>query len=449
VILKDPAFGKTTADRQALWYQGGLQIHTTLDPKAQASLYDSVTHHVNAGDKAATAMSMVQPGTGKILAMGQSRPYGVGPQADITTINYNVDATMGGGFGFQTGSTFKPITAAAALDQGLNMSTTYPSPYSADYPAMTDCSGNTLAPVPNDHNDSHSLVGPYNMAKAMALSVNTYFVSLEQAAGLCNVATMANKLGIKNQASEYKVPGQLDPLQVVQSMTLGTNDIAPLQMAAAYASFAARGVYCTPTAITSVTTADHKTLAVPQANCQQVMQQSTADAVNSMLSGVVQDGTGAVDAFQNNRPSAGKTGTTDKSASVWFIGYTPEIAAATVVSDTAKLEPLDNGQLIGGQAVPYNTAFGSTLAGPIWRDAMDGALAGVPFSNFTLVPLPQSPNPSNDNKGATGGNTAGNTGGNGNGKHGKNGGTTGQTVLGTTGFVGVAGGGNNGGIFGH
>jgi membrane peptidoglycan carboxypeptidase len=445
VILKDPSFGKTTADRQALWYQGGLRIHTTLDPKAQASLYESVTHHVNAGDKAATAMSMVQPGTGKILAMGQSRPYGVGPQADITTINYNVDATMGGGFGFQTGSTFKPITAAAALDQGLNMATTYPSPYSADYPSMTDCNGNTLAPVPNDHNDSHSLVGPYNMAKAMALSVNTYFVSLEQATGLCNVATMANKLGIKNQASEYKVPGQLDPLQVVQSMTLGTNDIAPLQMAAAYASFAARGVYCTPTAITSVTTADHKTLAVPQANCQQVMQQGTADAINSMLSGVVQDGTGAVDAFQNNRPSAGKTGTTDKSASVWFIGYTPEIAAATVVSDTAKLEPLDNGQLIGGQAVPYNTAFGSTLAGPIWRDAMDGALAGVPFSNFTLVPLPQSPPPSNDNKGAT----AGNTGGNGNGKHGKNGGTTGQTVLGTTGFVGISGGGNNGGIFGH
>ncbi|SEL38424.1 transglycosylase domain-containing protein [Streptacidiphilus jiangxiensis] len=443
VILRDPAFGATETARQALWDRGGLQIHTTLDPKAQASLYSSVTSHVYATDKAATAMTMVQPGTGKILAMGQSRPYGVSNDPGVTSLNYNVDRTMGGGGGFPTGSTFKPITAAAAIEQGIGMDKTYPSPYQEPYPAMQDCAGNTIAESasPPDQNDSPDLVGPFDMAQAMAKSVNTYFVPLERDTGLCNVVHMMNKLGITSQAT-YDKSGSLAPIAQVQSLTLGTNSLTPLEMANVYATFAARGLYCTPTAITSVTTADHKQLTVPQANCQQVMQQNTADAITTMLYGVVQDGTGAADGFSDGRQSAGKTGTTNEHKQVWFVGYTPEIAAATVVSDTGiRLTSLSD-QSIGGIT---QVAFGATVAGPIWHDAMDGALSGVPFSNFNLVQLPAGPQKSNDSKN-------GNGNGKGKGKGGKNGGTTGGP--GTTGIVGIAGGtiGNpfgGGGTTGH
>ncbi|MFI9272883.1 transglycosylase domain-containing protein [Kitasatospora sp. NPDC052896] len=374
-VLNDPAFGATAADRSSLWSRGGLQIHTTLDPKAQAALQASVTSHVYASDKAATAMTIVQPGTGQILAMGQSRPYGF--NANQTTINLNVGKSMGGGQGFQPGSTFKPIVAAAALENGIDPSQSYPSPYSETWPAMTDCDGNKYPASGQVHNDSTSLVGPFDMSQATALSVNTYYASLEGDTGLCNVVQMTNKLGITQQAGGQK-------LSAVPSMALGSNSLTPLDMASVYAAFAAHGSYCTPTAIASVTTADGKSIAVPQANCTQVMSQNTADSITTMLKGVVQDGTGTT-AGLTDRDSAGKTGTTDQSKQVWFVGYTPQMAGATVVSDTDKIAPL-NGQSIGGQVV--GQAFGGTLAGPIWRDAISGALKGVPPTPLASVPLP-------------------------------------------------------------
>ena len=391
LVLQDPAFGTTSEIRQELWDQGGLKIHTTLQPQDQKAVQAAVTSHVDAGDKAAAAMTIVQPGTGKILAMGQSRPYGTGKAADQTTLNYNVDQSMGGGGGFQTGSTFKPITAAAALEQGIGMGQTYDSKYEADYPQMTDCQGNTLLAQPGDRNDEKSLNGLFDMPTAMAQSVNTYFVPLEAQAGLCNVVKMMNKLGISTQALETydkkTKTYQLAPIQQVQSLTLGVNNLTPLQMANVYATFAARGTYCSPTAITSVTGPNGKSLKVPQADCTQAMSQATADDITTMLKGVVEDGTGTPVKFADGRPSAGKTGTTNGSKQVWFVGYTPELAGATVISDTGvKVTDLDDGQSIGGH-VPY-LVTGGGLAGPIWHDAMSGALAGVSFGQFNLVQLP-------------------------------------------------------------
>ncbi|MFC1413943.1 transglycosylase domain-containing protein [Streptacidiphilus sp. N1-12] len=383
LFLSNPAFGKTAQQRELLWDGGGLQIRTTLDPKVQAGAQKAVSGHVYATDRAAAALTLVQPGTGKIVGMAQSRPYGPGDHQ--TELNYNVDRLMGGGNGFQTGSTFKPVTAAAALDSGIPMTQAYPAPYQDDYPAMQTCDGTTLPEVSGDQNDSPDLVGPFTMPDAMAQSVNTYFVPLEAQTGLCKVVQMAGRLGLASQALTDR-PGHLKPIDQVQSLTLGTNNLTPLQMAAMYAAFANRGTYCDPIALVSVTTADGHSLPVPGQSCLRAMSVHTADAVTTMLHGVVQDGTGAP-AGLDDRDDAGKTGTTDGHRQVWFTGFTAQLSAAAVVSDTqAPLQSL-NDRSYGGTYV--SEAFGGTLAGPIWKDAMTGALSDQPSIGLHTVPLPK------------------------------------------------------------
>ena len=390
VILQDPDFGPTVAARQALWNRGGLQIHTTLDPKSEQAANTSVTKHAYPSDRAATAITMVQPGTGMILAMAQSRPYGNGPNQ--TELNYNSDRLTGGGSGFPTGSTFKAVTAAAALEQGIPMSYTVDAPYQANYPQMTDCTGAVLPEIPGDQNDSPDLQGSFNMKTAMAMSVNTYFVPLEAKAGLCNVVHMAQKLGLGYQAGlDPQHPDQLYPLQQVQSLTLGVNSYTPMQIANVYATFAADGRYCKPMAITSVSDNTGRVLSVSKPQCSQVMSPTTAESVNTLLASVVADGGTASSIGDIGWQDAGKTGTTNSSLQVWFTGYTKQIAASTVVSDTtAPLGSLD-GISLGPSFFPV--AYGFSMAGPIWAQAMTGAMSGLPQVALDETPF-TDPDPS-------------------------------------------------------
>lgn len=94
-FLTDPVFGKTAEERQKTWERGGLTIRTTLDPKAQESVQAAIENGVYKDDEVATAVALVEPGTGKITGMGQSRPYGYGKNE--TEMNLSVNASMGGG----------------------------------------------------------------------------------------------------------------------------------------------------------------------------------------------------------------------------------------------------------------------------------------------------------------------------------------------------------------
>jgi membrane peptidoglycan carboxypeptidase len=374
VFLNNPAFGKTRKARQKRWQQGGLTIKTTLDPKAQKAVQDSIKNHVYASDDVATAVTLVEPGTGKIKAMGQSRPFGYNVKEHETGVNLSVDHSMGGGTGFQSGSTFKPVVAAAALEKGVSPYKEYPSPNKMAYPSPVSTCGkqwvNTEGATVENENESE--VGPYRMKKATALSINTYYVSLISDIGVCPVIKTAQGMGI------HRADG--NELQQVPSITLGTQPVTPLTMASAYATFANDGVHCTPVAIESITDANGKSLKVPQTECKRVMSEKTAKTVNSLLRGVVEDGTGTK-AGLDGRDSAGKTGTTDSRYAAWFVGYTAKMAGAVWVGG-----PSHNVSMvditIGGHYYPK--VFGAGVPGPIWHDAMSGALAGVPAENLDV-----------------------------------------------------------------
>jgi membrane peptidoglycan carboxypeptidase len=403
-VLNDPTFGKTSADREATWNTGGLSIYTTLDPKDQQAVQQAINSHTRPTDAIVATSAMVQPGTGKILAMAQSRPYGNG--TNETEINYNATATEGGGEGFQTGSVFKAITAATALSQGLPLSHTIDAVVSGDYPGMTDCTGTYHPPVSGMINDSNFNYGNINMVQAMAGSVNTYFAPLEAQVGLCNVVHMAQAFGLGYQAApDSKSPNGLAPIQQVQTLTLGVNNYTPVQMANVYATFADNGEYCTPTAITRVTNTQGKNLAVPQAACHQVVSSSVAAGVNTLLKSVVADpgGTGA-SLNLSNWQDAGKTGTTNDDDAAWFDGYTSQLADATVMTNpNYPNKTMDPWTDINGNVYP--NAFGYLTAGPIWHDAMTQALSGQPDIPLTFAPAPgnaASSSPSGNSTGSPG-----------------------------------------------
>ncbi|TPQ20945.1 transglycosylase domain-containing protein [Streptomyces sporangiiformans] len=412
VVLTDPVFGKTKAARAKVWNQGGLTIRTTLDPQSQKSIQDSIKTHVRKSDKVATAATLVEPGTGKILGMGQSKPYGYGKNQ--TEYNYSVDASMGGSnFGFPTGSTFKPFLASAALEEGRPATQSYPAPFEMPYPdSVQTCNGKAWRNSANAtvENEDESEVGPYRLKQAMEKSVNTYFVEMLEDIGMCPVSKILDKLGVV-QGNGTKLP------IVPSSLTLGSTGISPLTMANAYATFANRGKYCTPVAIESIKQrvgGETKSLRVPKSTCRRAMSETTADTINTLLSGVVDSGTGQ-QAGLTDRANAGKTGTTDERKNAWFVGYTPNLSGAVWVGSATQSVKMTN-ITIGG--VWHEKVYGGQVPGPIWKDAMTGALAGKPSPGFNLVNIPD---PDKDKDKGRGEDDEDNNGNAGNGNGGDNG----------------------------
>ena len=376
VVRSDPAFGSTPAAREALLRKGGLTIRTTLSAKAQKSAQKAADTYIPRKDqsKKLAAVTMVKPSTGEILAMAQNRSWGT-KGAGNTTYNFNVGTKMGGSIGAQAGSTFKAFTLAAAMEKRINPLEKIVSPPRKTFDGFVNCETGAEYEPYSVGNSTGS--GTFNMLQGTAFSVNTYFMALEQKTGNCRPAEIAADLGLTK--------GNGDPLFDGPSFTLGTSEVTPLGMSSAYSVFANHGIRCQPIAIAQVTDRDGKDLPIPKADCQQVMDRRVADSVAVILKGVIdgpiQGRTGAP--MTLGRDAAGKTGTTNDSAAVWFVGFTPDIATAVATYDPRGQYkfPMKNIR-IGGTY--FGQVFGSTLPGPIWKAAMLGALDGVPATRFDL-----------------------------------------------------------------
>ena len=160
------------------------------------------------------------------------------------------------------------------------------------------------------------------MYKGTQLSVNTYFAQLERKTGLCEPYALAKAMGVDLTDPDH---------ERVPTFTLGVADVSPLEMAAAYATVAARGKHCDNRPVTQILNSDGKVFKNYPKECQQVIQESAADTINAILKGIMQPG-GFGQALALDKPSAGKTGTIDSNKAVWFDGYTPALATASMVA---------------------------------------------------------------------------------------------------------------------
>lgn len=376
-IKNDPRYGETPEAREALLRRGNLRIQTGLDLKAQKSAQGAVTRYIPEKDpsRKAAAIAMVQPGTGEVLALAQNRQWGTGGKYQ-TTYNYAVNAADGGTIGMQAGSTFKIFTLAAALEKGINPNEVIYSPQRKTFAAGDWGCGKQFNQPSYTVNNSTG-AGNFNMWTGAARSINTFFVELQRQAGLCRVVDVADRMGV--------TLGNGEALLRYPSFTLGSMEVSPVAVAGAYAGFANHGMFCRPHAVTSMTDLKGARQSTDNGTCTRAVSRSVADATTAILTGVV-DGPISGRTGQKmslGRDATGKTGTTDTSAAVWYAGYTPQIAAAVWSGDPRGgfKYPMDNVTINGRY---YNEVYGSSLPGPIWRQAMLGALAGEPAERFDL-----------------------------------------------------------------
>ncbi|MGE9350673.1 transglycosylase domain-containing protein [Isoptericola variabilis] len=392
-IVTNPVFGETKAERQQLLYRGGLEIHTTLDPKKQKAAAKAVRNAVHPGDSSGlqSAIASVEPGTGKILAMAQNIPYTPSEGGKGTTrVNYAADPTHGASKGFQVGSNFKPIVLAQWLKEGHTLServnATKQERVVGNF--QTPCIGglgfDTWAPA----NSEGVEVGYISALEATYESVNTAYAAMGYQLNLCALRDTAWSMGFRptNSAVQKKTitaPEKKD-IDITAPMIIGTQESTPLYMAAMYATLASGGTYCSPIAITSVTGPGGKEYDVPDAKCDKnALPENVANTVVYAMEKVF-SGTGTareLGGLSDGRPVAGKTGTSQLSAQTWFTGFTPNLSTSVWVGNADKPnEDHTSGNVVNGQY--HRILYGSTIAAPAWKEYMDQAVSDLPVKDF-------------------------------------------------------------------
>jgi membrane peptidoglycan carboxypeptidase len=474
-ILLDKQLGGTTVDRAKLLATGGLQIHTTLAPMDQAAANYAVQYVMPAHSKTynpagnADTEVLIQPGTGKIMAIAEDRTYGTGKGQ--TEVNYAVNTPYGGSAGVQTGSSSKFFTLVTALEQGVPFGFQLTVNGQEVVPGFTNCAGEPVGidpqtgqagvfPVVNSEGPGSK--STQSLYTGTVQSINVFFAHLEQKVGLCQVVKTAMALGVTRadgkslMAQDGKTQPPADDLP---TFTLGAVNVSPMSMAAAYATAASGGIYCKPIALESITDSAGKSLPVPSAGCHRAMSQQVAEAVQYVLEGVfTAPGATGLGLGLPNIVAAGKTGTSNVESGngspyAAFGGFTTSLAGYVSVFNPVS----PTRYTMTGQSACYRAAgtdyptcpgemFGAMAPGNTWYVTFTRAnLSG--WKNFVLPTDPVFWSWPNDSNGQTpiqppkpkckGGNG---NGGGGNGNGGGNGGG-GNCPTGGTGGGGGGGGG--------
>ena len=383
-IEMDPSFGNTPEERHWNFLRGGFQIMTTIDLDLQAAAVAGVRNNIPAlmdGIDIGAAVSTVQVGTGRVLAMAQNRPFNADPEylaahPGYTSINYNTDFDLGGSNGFQVGSTMKVFTLAEWLRAGNSL---YDSVNGNGRSVSLDsfkahCLGGVYGGGSwSFKNDAGESPGSTTVMNGTAQSLNGVFVSMQQRLDLCDTVELAESLGV-HRASKQTIPDLSNTgtthLTVTPALAFaGTDEIAPLTMANANAAFANNGVLCTPVPIDAITDSDGEEVGFTKSKCAEAISPDVAHGVLYALQGVVRNGTMTHANSPYGVPHFGKSGTTDDAKDRWNTGGSSKVATAVWTGNVEGFVSLN----YTGLGRPERAIFNSVM------DAADAKYGGDAF----------------------------------------------------------------------
>jgi len=343
-LLSDERLGSTPQERYTKVLRGGLKVYTTFDPRMYFLAQTAVNQEGPHRPPFTAALASMDPQSGEVKAI-------VGG-CGLDQCKYNLATHPPGR---QPGSTYKVITLAAAIESGYSLNDvvdgTSPCSVKSQY-------GN----YPNARNAEEG-GGVLTLRAALAGSVNCAFVRLIASLGPDKVAKMAVRLGIRNEPPH------------LLSITLGTAEATPLEMATVMSTLADDGVRHDPIFIRKVVGPTGELVFDNKSQGQRVIDPQVARTVIDAMRGVITGGTASRNGhLADGRVAAGKTGTTDSKANAWFDGFTPQLVAVVWMGD-----PALNTSMAGALG---GNAFGGGLPTRIWKAFMDGALQGQPKLDF-------------------------------------------------------------------
>ncbi len=369
-LLDDERLGESRSDREQALFRGGLRIHTTLDPKAQALAETSRNdvlaevspegtavgttpiapdERTGAPRWATAAVVSVEPGTGAIRAMVG------GPSFADAKVNI---ATGRGvqGVGRSGGSTFKIFVLMALLENGYVPSDSVNGTGPCRFTGIRG-----LDPDPYDVDNFDNSGGSVGTILEQTLrSSNCAFVRLGQIVGIDEVIEQARRMGITTE------------LLPVVSMPLGTEEVIPVEMAGAIAAVANDGMLAEPYYIDRVESSDGRTIFRHRGEVERVASPQSARLAADVLEGNVRSGTGTRARIPGQH-SMGKTGTGQRSSDAWFVGATPYLATAVWLGS-----PTDNQDVV----IQGRGITGGNFPAEIWGRYMRAWHEGLPTRDF-------------------------------------------------------------------
>jgi len=328
------ALGTGPDERNAAWKKGGYDIYTTIDLDQQAHA-ELVVANQAPGDvsdfQLGAAVSTVEVGTGRIVIMAQNKGFDNSEAAgsSTTAVNFNTDRAYGQSSGFQVGSTYKLFTLVNWLQNGHGLREVVNGNVESydSFPAKC-LEGGRYVPGEGPYkpaNFTRTNEGRVDILQATRSSINAAFIDMASGLDLCDIRDTAESMGV------HRADG--GDLQLNPGAILGTNEIAPLTMANAYATVANKGVRCQPIAVDKVVAPDGTELPGQSQDCTKAIEPEIAAAAAYALEGVMTNGTAIGSNPRDGTPLIGKTGTTDQSIQTWVAVASARTASAVWVGN--------------------------------------------------------------------------------------------------------------------